>query len=136
MPSFLTKEQILDADDLVTEIVEVPEWGGSVIVRGMTGAERDNFEASVITTNGRSGGRMNMQNVRAKLVSLTVVNEDGKRLFTGPADVKKLGKKSAQALNRVFNVAQDLSGITSEDVEELTENLESGPSADFGSDSA
>jgi len=43
----LNKEQILRADDLKTEEVDVPEWGGSVRVRVLTGTERDAFESSI-----------------------------------------------------------------------------------------
>jgi hypothetical protein len=42
--------------------------------------------------------------------------------------VEALGKKSAAALNRVFEVAQRLSGITDDDVEELAKNSVGGPS--------
>ncbi len=43
----LTKDDILGADDLATEDVEVPEWGGCVRVRALTGTERDAFEAAM-----------------------------------------------------------------------------------------
>ena len=48
----LTRDEILGADDLKTESVKVPEWGGTVLVRELTGAERDEWEASVVKTNG------------------------------------------------------------------------------------
>jgi hypothetical protein len=57
----LTKEQILSADDIKTETVLVPEWGGDVIVRGLSGVERDAYEMAVyrpdgkLTNNPRSG---------------------------------------------------------------------------------
>lgn len=43
----LSKTDILCANDLQTEDVEVSEWGGAVRVRSFTGRERDAFEASV-----------------------------------------------------------------------------------------
>ena len=110
------------------ELVEVPEWGGAVYVRALTGAERDQFEASIVEQRGRDV-RMNMRNIRAKLVALTVVDEDGQRIFTDD-DVAALGGKSAAALDRLFAVAQRLSGLSMEDVEELAKNSESGQSAD------
>ncbi len=106
----LTKEAILAADDLPRELVNVPEWGGDVFVRTMTGADRDAFEASLIGKEGR------MENVRARLVSLTLCTETGDRLFDD-AEVAALGKKSARALDRVFSVAQRLNGIGTEQVE-------------------
>lgn len=118
--ALLTRDAILQAQDLPTERVVVPEWNGEVLVRALTGAERDTFEQSIVEQRGKST-RMNLQNLRAKLVALTVVDEEGKRLFSDE-DAKLLGQKSAAALNRVFEVAQRLSGLTPEDVEELTGN--------------
>ncbi len=43
MAHALTGEEILGADDLPTEVVPVPEWDGTVIVRTLTGAERDHW---------------------------------------------------------------------------------------------
>ena len=119
-PKLLTREAILQADDLPRELVEVPEWGGALYVRALTGAERDAFEQSIVETRGKNT-RMNLRNIRARLVALTVVDEDGNRLFSDD-DVEALGRKSAAALNRVFEVAQRLSGLRPEDVEELAGN--------------
>ena len=35
----LTREQILEADDLPTESLDVPEWGGEVLIRALNGAQ-------------------------------------------------------------------------------------------------
>lgn len=127
----LDRAAILGADDLPLEVVEVPEWGGSVKVIGLTGTQRDAFEASVVQRNGKNK-TMNLRNVRARLVSMTVVDAENKRIF-GPQDVDELGKKSAAALDRVFSKAQELSGISVDDVEELTENFDDGQSDDLSS---
>jgi hypothetical protein len=124
---FLTREQILQANDIVTEEVSVPEWGGKVLVRGLTGTERDALEASLVDMKSRKSQSFNLQNMRAKLVVMAVVGPGGGRVFTDE-DVKALGKKSASALNRVFEKAQQLAGLTEEDVEELTKNSESDQS--------
>lgn len=130
--SILSREQILQAKDLVTEVVEVPEWSGSVLVKSLTGAERDQYEAAIVEQKGRDT-KVNMRNARARLVALSVVDEEGKRLFS-PNDVSLLGAKSAAALQRVFNVSMRLSGISAEDVRELTEELEENPFEDSPSD--
>jgi hypothetical protein len=121
----LTRDEILSAKDIEVERVSVPEWGGYVHVKGMTGTERDAFEASVVEQRG-TDAKVNMVNIRAKLAAQTICDEEGKRLFT-KADIKKLGEKSANALDRVFAVAQRLSGISENDVEELAEELEKNP---------
>ncbi|HOX22843.1 MAG TPA: hypothetical protein PLL10_05215, partial [Elusimicrobiales bacterium] len=106
----LNKEQIKSVSDLETQDIEVPEWGGVVRLKSLTGAERDRFEASMVQGQGRNT-TVNMQNLRAKLVAQSAIGEDGKPLFT-EEDVKWLGEKSAKALNRLFNAAQTLSGLS------------------------
>jgi hypothetical protein len=111
---------ILAAKDIKTEEVAVPEWGGTVLVKALNGSERDRFEASIYETVGRVQVAKT-ENIRAKLVALTVVGEDLNALFTA-GDIAALGAKSAAALDRVFAVAQRLAKITAEDVEELAKN--------------
>lgn len=115
----LTKEQILGAKDLVKEELEISEWGGMVTVRTLTGAERDLFEREVFIDGDVD--KRNMENFRAKLVSLTLIDSEGNRMFSFD-DLKALGSKSACALDKVFAVAQRLAGLRKEDVEELTKN--------------
>lgn len=124
-PRILTRADILQADDLPRELVEVPEWGGSLYVYSMTGTERDAFEDS--TTEIRQVGRgkptvkHRFDNIRAKMCARCIKDEDGVRLFT-EEDVEALGRKSAKALDRVFAVAQRLNGFSQEDLEELAGN--------------
>jgi hypothetical protein len=117
----LSRDDILKAEDLVTEEVDVPEWGGTVLVRGLTGRERDVFEASVFTERGGKAVR-DLANTRAKLAARAMVDEDGKRLFTD-SDVAALGEKSGAALDRVFAVASRLSGLADDDVKEMTQDF-------------
>lgn len=114
----LSRDEILGANDLATELVEVPEWGGSVRARTLTGAERDAFEMAVYTMRQKAGAAVN---IRALLVALCVVDDEGKRLFS-ERDAAQLGAKSARALDRVFSAAQRLNGLTAADVDELAKN--------------
>lgn len=118
--AYLTRDQILQAQDLPAENVHVPEWGGVVRVRGLTGAERDKFEASIVVRKGDKT-EFNPENMRAKLCAMCIVDEQGNRLFSDD-DIKALGKKSAAALDRVFQVAQRLSGLQPGAVEEMVKN--------------
>lgn len=117
MSKYLGREQILNAQDVKTEEVNVPEWDGIVLVKSLTGSEKDRYEQSVYST--KDG--VNYNNIRAKLVALCICGEDLKSIFT-IADVEALSQKSAAALDRVFEVAQRLSGFTKADVEELEKN--------------
>ena len=125
--SLLSKTAILAANDLKSEDVEVPEWGGAVRVRSFTGRERDAFEASMVRGEGRDR-KVDLTNMRARLVGLTVIDETGQRLFTDE-EVDLLGAKSGAALDRVFAIAQKLNGLSGADVEELSKNSSGVPSA-------
>ena len=125
--SLLSKTAILAANDLKSEDIEVPEWGGAVRVRSFTGRERDAFEASMVRGDGKDR-KVDLTNMRARLVGLTVIDEAGQRLFTDE-EVDLLGAKSGAALDRVFAVAQKLNGLSGADVEELSKNSSGVPSA-------
>jgi hypothetical protein len=115
----LTKEQILSAKDCQTETVDVPEWGGSVLVRVMTGTQRDRFEAALLKDRS--------DNIRARLAACTICDDAGHLLFS-EADILSLGDKNGSALTRVWEVAVRLNGIGNDDVEALAGNSKAIPS--------
>jgi len=117
----LTRDLILAAVDLPTKVVQVPEWGGAVTVRAMTGKERDQFEASMVSEKGETRGAKFI-NLRARLCAMVIVGADGRTPLFNAGDVATLGEKSARALNRVFDAARELSGFTENDVKELEGN--------------
>lgn len=116
----LTRDDILGILDLKSESVAVPEWGGDVSVRELTGSERDAYEQSLFRQREDDPDKL-AANVRAKLCALSVIGADGKRLFV-EADVESLGNKSAAALDRIYDVAHRLSRMGGEDVDELEKN--------------
>lgn len=124
----LSREQIIGAEDRTTEDVEVPEWGGTVRVRALSGAERDAYEGSLVQIRSDGTKKLTLANARARLVYLSACDEAGERLFTNEQDVNALGKKSATALQRVWEVASRLSGLTDDDVEELADTFVDAPS--------
>jgi hypothetical protein len=126
----LTKDAILAAPRLPVEEVHVPEWkdeGGDdvVLVRGMTGAERDQWEASLSVV--RDGKEIpDPANATAKALVKCIVHPDGSRVFDD-RDANELGGQPAAALLRVWRVARRLSGIDERAVEEKARDFP-GPS--------
>lgn len=110
----LTREQILEADDLRMEEVMVPEWGGTVWVRGMSGAERSMVEEYTASHPGREA-------LRAIVTATCTRNEAGERLFT-LEDVEALNDKNGAALQRVFEAASRLSSMLPAAAEKLRKN--------------
>lgn len=119
---YLTKDAILGADDLPAEDVEVPEWGGTVRVRGLTGTERDRFEFAMAAAKDRP----DRVDVRAQVVGRCIVDENGERLFTDK-ELVKLGSKSGAALDRVFDVVRGLSGMGDQAVEGAAQDFGTAP---------
>jgi hypothetical protein len=113
--AILTREQILTRDDLKKEVVAVPEWGGEVLISAMTGAMRDEWEQSLISS------KSSLENVRARLLVATAVDEKGEPLFSKD-DVLALGKKSSAALDRCVKVAQKLNRLTQTELDDLAKN--------------
>lgn len=136
--ALLTRDQIQKAEDTQFDDVLVPEWSKDpkkpdcVRVQGLSGDERDLLEQSTIKGKGKNRD-VNMKGFRARLVVMSAVDDKGLRLFT-EKDVEWLGKKSARALERVVNKAQELSGLSESDVDELVGNSEPDPSGPGTSD--
>lgn len=118
----LSREAILAIDDLRKELVEVPEWSGSVWVRTMTGAERDGFLADVVGQDSKVDRRA----YRARLLSACVVDDDGKSLFTP----EQMGARNTLVLDRLMLVADRLNSVTEESVAAAEKNSARGPSVD------
>lgn len=122
---FLNPQQILEQKTLVTEVLEVPEWGGKVRVKMLSARERDEFESSMMTVDNKGRPVDNRKNARARLVQIAVVHEDGRPFFT-KHDIRTLGELPAAGLQRVFNKVNEMSAISEEDMEEMV--------GDFGGD--
>lgn len=112
------KDDILDADDEKIVEVDIPEWDGTVYLKGLTAAQRDKFEMSC----QRKTGGVDLTNVRAKLSALCIVDRNGNLLFPSPQDVIALGKKSGKALDRIYTEVQKINRLTDEEIEELAKN--------------
>ena len=97
----LGRDQILQAQDLRSEEVSVPEWGGVIKIRELAAGERERIAGLVTAHDGRS---------REIMVALTAIDGDGNQLFS-LGDVEELAKKGEAAIQRVAEVASRLSGI-------------------------
>lgn len=128
MSKLLGRDQILNAEDVSFEDVDVPEWGGVVRIRALTARERDAFEALIVRVEGKEIIR-DRSNASAKLLAMTAIDEEGNLIFS-QADVTALGNKSAEAMQRAVKVAMRLSGLSEEAAAEATENFTDDPSAD------
>lgn len=119
----LTREQIFTPRPFPKELVEVPEWGGSVWVRAMTAKEHDKYQMAQIDFSEKKP-EVKGDNQTALLCSMTVCDENYKLIFNDPEDAKLLGKQPAGVLHPIVKVARKLSGLTGDEVEKHEKNSE------------
>ncbi|QVQ51299.1 hypothetical protein J4H86_21135 [Spiractinospora alimapuensis] len=124
--ALLSAEEIEAADDRQHRDEEVPEWGGTVRVVGLSGTDRDAYEAAMVDNKGKAAS-IRLANFRAKLVVKCLVDEEGRRLF-GDDKAKVLGQKNGAVVDRLFDIARELSGMGKDAVAEGKENSGSDPS--------
>lgn len=124
--TYLTRDQIITVDDRTYEDVECPEWGGTVRIRSLSAGEFDRYQKSIINQKGNNR-TVNLENVRTKLCVLCMVDDKGNQLFS-EGDIGALSRKSSKPVDRIFEAAQRLTGMTDEDVEELAGDLDATPS--------
>ena len=113
----LSREQIL-ALVPPTEVVEVPGHG-TVRIRGLTAAERDAYEQTLVEVgpDGRATVKAAQRNVRASLVVRCLVDDAGERMFADE-DTEALGEIDGSVIDKLWDVARRLSGMSTE-AEEL-----------------
>jgi hypothetical protein len=92
----LTRDAILAATNGEVQRISVPEFGGDVYIRVLTGRERDTLERFILLHRENPATAM----LRARLCATTVCDETGKRIFTD-ADIPALAEKSGTALERI-----------------------------------
>lgn len=117
----LSKAKILAANDVkLSDPIEVPEWGGEVYIKTLSGTERDAFEDSY--------AEQKMKAFRIRFLLLTLSDDAGERLFSD-ADTDALGKKSSIVINRLFEKAWAHNAFRNEDVDSLGKDSPSDQSA-------
>jgi len=109
MSNYLGREQIFGSKDVTHEEVDCPEWGGKVLVRAMTTAERARFDDAV--SHEKNGSKSYRQ--LAAVFGVTD-KEDGEFVFS-LADIAKLGEKSCAPMDRICDVVIRINRIGVED---------------------
>lgn len=111
------RNQIINAADLDARVVEIPEWGVKVEVRGMTGRDRASFQRQL------SKDEIDLERWYTDLVIATVHDpETGSKVFT-VADRDVIAAKSGRVLERIATIATELSGMRPESAKEAEVEL-------------
>jgi len=122
-----TRDMLLKPVERPSETVDLPELGDgiSVIVTGMTAKERSEFDQQFVSRKGEPM-KKRIAEGRERIIVACCRDEEGKRLFTTD-DVAQLGKQSSLIIERIVTVAQRLSGMTKDELEDAVKNSEETP---------
>lgn len=100
------RDTIQAADDIEKRLIEVPEWDVTIEMRSPTVAAR-----GAAMSEYMNGTKVDYARMYPSLVIQCAYDpEDGSKLFT-VADIEWLGEKSAAAMERLGDVALELSGL-------------------------
>ena len=108
------RDTILSVQDTQKQTVEVPEWGVTVEVRGMTGVQRSAFVEACV--DPKTGMPMFARVYSQIIIACTYDPETGVQVFE-PTDRDVIDSKSAAATERIAKVALTLSGLTEDEAE-------------------
>ena len=114
----LTREQILAARDVAARELDVPEWGGRIRLRAMTGTDRDEYMTALAAAQKAGEEGQRWHRLMALLVALCAVDAQGERLFARE-DAETLAAKSAAVLERVSGEIQAINALGEKQVETL-----------------
>jgi hypothetical protein len=126
-------EAIFGADDRPVEMVDVPEWGMRVRVRGMSAQQRIAFSEGLPMLPLKSGEKEEEQKVDNRLfkpymLTYCIVNKDGQPMFK-PSDAERLLTRNVAAIDRLYEVAERLCGMGKKQQKEMRGNSVAAPSA-------
>ena len=106
------RDTVLTADDLGEELVDVPEWGVQILVKGMDGIERSQIQKLATSDSDHANAQI--------LILVARHAETGDKLFTD-ADRDALSGKSGKAVEDVVLAAIRMSGASPDDAEKAVE---------------
>jgi hypothetical protein len=121
------RDQIIAADDIEVELVEIPEWNVTIMVKSMTGAERGQMLKAVTNKDGQVDISKAISDV---LIFTAHDPETEERIFT-LADRDLLNEKSGSAIQRAAEVGMRLSGLMPTSIDEA--GKDSSPMASIDS---
>lgn len=116
--------KIFAVDDIEQELLEVPVWGVTVLIKSMTARDR----AKMVGKAAGNNGQFALEELLPDLViQCTFDPETGEQVFL-PGDRDALMSKSAAAIEQIAGVAMRLSGMETEAVDEAGKDSSPTPS--------
>lgn len=124
-----TAEQFLASPELerAKKDVPVPELGAGMVIPiwGMTPRERTAWEDKQSQLSDKQRAARKLQ-VRERILVECCRNDDGVQIFT-LQQIEQLGQKRGDVIERLVNVALELSGFSEQDLDKIVKNSDAAP---------
>ena len=124
-----TAEQFLTSPELerAKRDVPVPELGAGMVIPiwGMTPRERTAWEDKQSQLSDKQRAARKLQ-VRERILVECCRNDDGVQIFT-LQQIEQLGQKRGDVIERLVNVALELSGFSEQDLDKIVKNSDAAP---------
>lgn len=132
--------EALENRTMETKEIDVPAWGGSILIRKLSATEVPKLIAMIGASFDAETKRINdpEQMTRAIATGLywSWVGEDGAQVLTaGAADIERLKKEPYEVLDAINDAVQEFNGMRAKAaalVADAKKNSEPTPSDDFG----
>ena len=133
----LKAAQLMQADELETQVIDVPEWArdgeSKVMIRAMSGLAMSRYQARMqAASEGEKDKDVAFQKMTDQMtlayVAASIVDPDtGEVVFDTPEAMEVLAKKNGRGLQRVFEAAAALNRDTPDSVEAFRKNSPETP---------
>jgi hypothetical protein len=129
----LTRDNLLTLPPLKTELIEVPELGGSVEIREWSGSVRREYDNWCNQFRDTEGVMQNTGAIPARWVQLSVV--DGDALMFTEAELPTIYGWPAKAIERIATAVGRLNKIGEQEVDKVQAGFPATASLPTGTDS-
>lgn len=128
--ALLNRNQILEAKDIKTKVIPVPEWGGEVIIKQLSAKEYNDITMNMVNIRKMAAKQLSKKNAdenledaineiaiknqKILLIIKSVVDENMKPLFT-EADLELLYQKNTNVIDRIIAEIEEFNSVSTED---------------------
>ena len=112
------REKILNTEDIQEQVVDVPKWGVKILVKELNGRQRDKIMQSAVD----SKGNINFEKMHSEAIIAACYDPETKEKLFEETDRDQLMEKSSAAIDTIYNVIAEMSGLTKKSEEVIEKN--------------
>ena len=129
--ALLNRNQILEAKDIKTKVIPVPEWGGDIMIKQLSAKEYNDITMNMVNIRKMAAKQLSkkknsdenledainelaIKNQKILLIIKSIVDENMKPLFT-EADLELLYQKNTNVIDKIIAEIEEFNAVSTED---------------------